>query len=304
MASSRALRYAEASACGSRGLRLGLSSRWSAMRWRWYTDARLPTRAALARLVAPFEQVKQEDVQSADQLALFRPAHAVDFLGDVLDVGLCELAGAQEFGLLAAPGVEIAIVERALRGHERNLGRLLCGVYRSEVELAREVIASRRQMQAQRAWSASGLPPLNGRPMGTRGLFLVRSLAIGLVEPFVAVNWRSTESHFSTLETVMLDKPEKTRQLMATLKAALPFEVELTPHVLAHLRSQGVERAVETRQTVSQVDYAGDEGGIVCRLLPRETDNAMVLSLSHVRVERKNPFAGAVFDYQKHRVKG
>jgi hypothetical protein len=79
-------------------------------------DARFPTRAALARLIAPFEQVQQENAQSADQLALLGPAHAVDFLGDVLDVGLCELAGVQELGLLAAPAVEITIVERALRG--------------------------------------------------------------------------------------------------------------------------------------------------------------------------------------------
>ena len=99
----------------------------------------------------------------------------------------------------------------------------------------------------------------------------------------------------------MLDKPEKTRQLMATLKAALPFEVELTPYALAQIRSQGIDRAVEPRQIVSEVSFAGDEGGIVCHLLPRETDNVIILSLTHVRVHRKNPFAAAVFDYQKHR---
>ena len=66
----------------------------------------------------------------------------------------------------------------------------------------------------------------------------------------------------------MLDKPEKTRQLMATLKAALPFEVELTPYALAQIRSQGIDRAVEPRQIVSEVSYAGDEGGIVCHMRP------------------------------------
>ena len=100
----------------------------------------------------------------------------------------------------------------------------------------------------------------------------------------------------------MLDKPEKTRQLRR-LKAALPFEVELTPYALAQIRSQGIDRAVEPRQIVSEVSYAGDEGGIVCHMLPRETDNVIILSLTHVRVRRKNPFAAAVFDYQKHRVK-
>ena len=59
---------------------------------------------------------QQEDLQPADELALLRKAYAVDLLSDMLDVGLGELAGAQEFGLLAAPGVEIAIVQRALQG--------------------------------------------------------------------------------------------------------------------------------------------------------------------------------------------
>lgn len=101
----------------------------------------------------------------------------------------------------------------------------------------------------------------------------------------------------------MLDKPERTRQLVATLKAALPFKVELTPYALAQIRSQGIDRAVEPRQIVSEVSYAGDDGGIFCHLLPREPDNVIILSLTHVRVHQKNPFAGAVFDYQKHRVK-
>jgi hypothetical protein len=101
----------------------------------------------------------------------------------------------------------------------------------------------------------------------------------------------------------MLDKPENTRELVDVLTAALPFEVELPPHVVAHLRSQEIANGLESRQTVSQVSYAGDEGGIVCHLLSKETDNVIVLSLTHVRLHRSLPFATAVFDYQKRRVK-
>lgn len=101
----------------------------------------------------------------------------------------------------------------------------------------------------------------------------------------------------------MLDKQEKTRQLVAALKASLPFEVELTPEAVALLRSKGIAKAVEPRQIVSEVYYGGDEAGVVCRILPNETENVIMLSLTHVRVHRQNPFAAAVFDYQKHRVK-
>ena len=53
----------------------------------------------------------------ADELAFLRPAHAVDFLGDIFDICLREVPRPQQFGLLAAPGKEIAIVKRALLGH-------------------------------------------------------------------------------------------------------------------------------------------------------------------------------------------
>ena len=74
--------------------------------------------------------MQQEDAQATDELALLRPAHAVDFLGDMLDVGLSQFSRPQQFGLLSAPGVEIAIIEWALFGHERRLRRWAFPVYR------------------------------------------------------------------------------------------------------------------------------------------------------------------------------
>ena len=101
----------------------------------------------------------------------------------------------------------------------------------------------------------------------------------------------------------MLDKPEKTYQLLAVLRAAVPFEVELTPSIIAHLRAQQIAVAVKPRQIVTEVSYAGDEGGIVCHMAPEERRNALIVSMTHVQVNRSLPFAAAVLDYQKHRVK-
>ena len=62
--------------------------------------------------------------------------------------------------------------------------------------------------------------------------------------------------------------------------------------------------AVSVRQTVWDVSYAGDEGGIVCHLSRSdETGQALVVSLTHVRVARAMPLVPAVLGYQKHRVK-
>jgi hypothetical protein len=99
----------------------------------------------------------------------------------------------------------------------------------------------------------------------------------------------------------MLDHPEKTARLLAELKVAAPFKVLLTPQLAAHLRAEHV--AVAAEHTVSDLSYAGDEGGIVCHLAPSDAGAALVVSLTHVSVPRSMPLSSAVLRYQKHRVK-
>jgi hypothetical protein len=60
---------------------------------------------------------------------------------------------------------------------------------------------------------------------------------------------------------------------------------------------------VKPTETVSGVFYLGDEGGISCGIQPANSDSAVVVSLTHLRVPAKLPFAAAVLAYQKHRVK-
>jgi hypothetical protein len=101
----------------------------------------------------------------------------------------------------------------------------------------------------------------------------------------------------------MLDKPEKTRRLITTLEMALPFEVALTPELIAQLARQQKPMHVKPTEIVSEISYAGDEGGILCHIHPAGADNTVVVSLTHVRVVRSLPFAAAVIEYQRHRVK-
>jgi hypothetical protein len=101
----------------------------------------------------------------------------------------------------------------------------------------------------------------------------------------------------------MLDHPEKTARLLAELKAAVPFEVELVPSLVYYLRAQHVAVADQTRHVVSDLSYAGDEGEIVCHIVPAGNQEALVVSLTQVRVPRLMPLAAAVADYHNHRVK-
>jgi hypothetical protein len=101
----------------------------------------------------------------------------------------------------------------------------------------------------------------------------------------------------------MLDKPEKTRELMAILAAAAPFEVALMPDLIENLARQQRPVVVKPIETVSGVSYLGDVGGIACHVQPEDVDSVIVVSLTHVRVPRALPFAAEVLAYQKHRMK-
>ena len=102
----------------------------------------------------------------------------------------------------------------------------------------------------------------------------------------------------------MLDHPKKTEPLLVALKAAVPFEVELIPALIEHLRGKSVATLNgDSSNSSSDVSYAGDEGGIVCHIVPSGGREALVVSLTHVRMPRTMPLSSAVIDYQKHRVK-
>ena len=101
----------------------------------------------------------------------------------------------------------------------------------------------------------------------------------------------------------MLDKPEKTSALVATLKAAVPFEVELLPSTLERLKAKNPSVTIAANETVFQISYEPSHGGIICLIRPDGTDDLIATSLTHIRVHRTSPFAAAVIDYQKHRMK-
>ena len=82
-----------------------------------------------------------------------------------------------------------------------------------------------------------------------------------------------------------------------------PLDVELMPALIKHLKAKNILASNDIRQTVSDLSYAGDEGGIVCHIVPPDRREVLIVSLTHVHVPRSMPFAPAVADYQKHRVK-
>ena len=92
----------------------------------------------------------------------------------------------------------------------------------------------------------------------------------------------------------MIDNAVKTSRLLDALKDAVPFKVELVPSLVNYLREQHVAIADQTQHIVSDLSYAGDEGGIVCHIVRPEDQGALVVSLTQVRVPRSMSLAGLI----------
>ena len=101
----------------------------------------------------------------------------------------------------------------------------------------------------------------------------------------------------------MIDHPEQVERLMERLGTALPIPARLTPEVQMILRRQrGV--TVPADCSVTWISYAGDDGGIICRLeAPVETAEAVFASITHLHFDPRLPFTREIVAYQKHRVK-
>jgi hypothetical protein len=114
-------------------------------------------------------------------------------------------------------------------------------------------------------------------------------------------NWRpSTEPRRGSA----IDNPDQTERLLARLQTALPMPALVTPEAAAALQSENPTRKIPVNCFFTAVSYAGDEGGIVCRLdFACETQKMAYVSITHLRFDPRLPLARQIAAYQKHRVK-
>jgi hypothetical protein len=101
----------------------------------------------------------------------------------------------------------------------------------------------------------------------------------------------------------MIDHAETVERLMARLSEALPISARVTPELATSLRAQ-IGTAVASKCAVTSIHYAGDEGGILCKLdFGSNADKQAFASITHLRFDPRLPLAREITAYQKHRVK-
>jgi hypothetical protein len=102
----------------------------------------------------------------------------------------------------------------------------------------------------------------------------------------------------------MIDNVAQVERLLTRLTAALPLPARVTPELATTLQAQSATSEIPLACTITWISYAGDEGGIVCRLdFDGETEEAAFASITHLRFDPHLPMARDIAAYQKHRVK-
>ena len=121
----------------------------------------------------------------------------------------------------------------------------------------------------------------------------------------MVASFRSGDSLGKTRWDAMIDNPDQVERLVAKLRQCLPLFATVTPEVAAVIREQSPAADPLHRYPITRVDYAGDEGGIVCKveLGPENDDRALFASITHLRFGQTGAIARQIAAYQKHRVK-
>lgn len=88
----------------------------------------------------------------------------------------------------------------------------------------------------------------------------------------------------------MIDDPEKTMAFLSALKAAVPFDADITHELAEILAVRHGSVSGILCHAVTDVVYAGDEGGIMCRIAATNGELSRT-SLSFTKSESRKSLA-------------
>ena len=100
----------------------------------------------------------------------------------------------------------------------------------------------------------------------------------------------------------MYDNLLQVERLLGKLNAALPLASRPTPALAAKLREERGELPAVSPLLINQVTYAGDQGGVMCRITFDDGHNLHV-AITHLFFDPRLPVARDIAAYQKHRLK-
>ena len=103
----------------------------------------------------------------------------------------------------------------------------------------------------------------------------------------------------------MIDNHDQVERLLCKLTEALPLSAITTPALIANLRGRSSAAKIALDCKVTEVMYAGDQGGIMCRVTfdEEEKEEVFLVSIIHLAFDCRLPVAREITAYQKRRIK-
>jgi len=102
----------------------------------------------------------------------------------------------------------------------------------------------------------------------------------------------------------MIDDIRKTMALTEKMRAALPMEAMATKELRRALQEQS-SKVFPRECSITEIRYMNDEGGIACHLDFGFSGmkNVYVVSITHLKFDRRKPLTREIEAYCKHRIK-
>ena len=101
----------------------------------------------------------------------------------------------------------------------------------------------------------------------------------------------------------MIDDHDKATELMHKMEAQLPILARPTGAFVRAMRERGIKIPHNQELQIKRVFYASDEGGICCDVTLEDAKEAIVVSLTHLRVPSRHPLAKEIREYQTERTR-
>ena len=100
-----------------------------------------------------------------------------------------------------------------------------------------------------------------------------------------------------------IDDPKQVEILLEKMETHLPISAEVQRSTANYLRTQGSFIPPHRQVLISDAFYSGDEGGILCGISPQGSKEAVVISLTHLKIPYHHPLEKEIRAYQKARIK-
>jgi hypothetical protein len=102
----------------------------------------------------------------------------------------------------------------------------------------------------------------------------------------------------------MIDDYAQAMDLMHKMEDQLPIPARPTGSYVRAMREHGTKLDRRRQLQIERVFYLGDEGGIACNVTPPPAPGeAVVISLTHLRVDARHPLAQEIRAYQQERTR-